>query len=459
VTARADEVAVLWFRRDLRLGDHPALTAAAADGRTVVPLFVLDPALTARAGAVRLTYLHRALRALDQALGGALVVRVGDPRTEVPALAAEVGARRVVVTRETTPVGRRRDEAVATELARADVTLHGVGTPYAVDPGGVRKGDGTPYAVFTPFRRAWTAHGWAAPLPVPDVRWRGRPQVPGRDLTSLPDAVAHGHLPPADEAGAWQQWRAFANEGLDHYDTQRDLPAVEGTSRLSAALHLGIVHPRQLLAEVGDLPPHAVFASELAWRDFYADVLLRAPESAWTELDRRMSAMAVDTDAAARRRFARWAAGETGYPIVDAGMRQLAGTGWMHNRVRMIVASFLVKDLHLPWQWGARHFLDHLVDGDVASNNHGWQWAAGTGTAVLQGEKFDPEGGYVRRWVPELAKVPNKFLHRPWEAPPEVLRHAGVVLGRSYPAPMVDHAEARARALAALAETSRRTPG
>lgn len=445
-----DDTVVMWFRRDLRLADHPALAAAAAEHRRVVPLFVADPMLLERAGAARLAYLRAALEALTTAMDGALVIRHGDPRQVVPQVAVDVGARHVVVTRDVTPRGRERDAEVAERLRSVDIGLRGVGTPYAVDPGTVRKGDGTPYAVFTPFRRAWTATGWAAPLPVPEVRWRGRPEIDGSAWTTVGSDQPPHELPPADEAGVWQQWRGFADQGLDDYDVRRDLPAVEGTSRLSAALHFGLVHPRQLLCEVGDSDAHLTFASELAWRDFYADVLLRSPDSAWNDLDRRMAAMPVDTDSAARQRFVQWTKGLTGYPIVDAGMRQLAATGWMHNRVRMIVASFLVKDLHLPWQWGAAYFLRHLVDGDVASNNHGWQWAAGTGTdaapyfrvfnPTTQGERYDPQGEYVRRWIPALDAVADRFVHAPWRAP------VGVPAG--YVAPMVDHAAERDEALA-----------
>jgi deoxyribodipyrimidine photo-lyase len=450
MSTAVNDTVVMWFRRDLRLGDHPALSTAAAEHRRVVPLFVLDPALLARAGAVRVTYLRKALLSLEAATQGSLVVRLGDPRQVVPQVAREVGARRVIVTRDFTPRGRARDALVAGELSRADIAFRGIATPYAVEPGAVRKADGNPYAVFTPFRRAWTARGWEAPLPAPDVAWFGRPHLAGDDLTTMTDRVEPSLLPEADEVGVWQRWQRFAADGLDHYDQRRDLPGVDGTSGLSAALHFGLVHPRQLLAEVGDSAAHSVFTSELAWRDFYADVLLRAPDSAWNALDQRMAAMAVDTDARARERFARWAAGDTGYPIVDAGMRQLSATGWMHNRVRMIVASFLVKDLHLPWQWGARHFLDQLVDGDVASNNHGWQWAAGTGTdaapyfrvfnPVTQGERYDPEGIYVRRWIPELEAVADRFVHAPWRA------GGGVPSG--YSPPMVDHAAERDEALA-----------
>ncbi len=210
------------------------------------------------------------------------------------------------------------------------------------------------------------------------------------------------------------------------------MPAAAGTSQLSADLRWGVVHPRQLLAELSPCKAHDTFAAELAWRDFYGDVLYRRPDSAWANLDARMDAMPIDTDDEARRRFAAWASGHTGFPIVDAGMRQLLATGWMHNRVRMITASFMVKDLHLPWQWGARHFMNHLIDGDLASNNHGWQWAAGTGTdaapyfrvfnPTAQAERFDPDGDYTRRWIPEIASS-------------------------AYPAPMVDHAAERREAL------------
>ncbi len=230
-----------------------------------------------------------------------------------------------------------------------------------------------------------------------------------------------------------RRWETFARDGLHHYGDVRDLPAVDGTSRMSTALRFGVVHPARLLQELDPTcEHHSTFESELAWRDFYADVLFRRPDSAWANLDAKLNGIAIDTDAAARTRFELWAQGMTGFPIVDAGMRQLAATGWMHNRVRMIVASFLVKDLHLPWQWGAKWFMQHLVDGDLASNNHGWQWAAGTGTdaapyfrvfnPTAQAERWDPAGEYQRRWIPELNSD-------------------------RYPAPMVDHGEERKEAL------------
>ena len=434
---------IMWFRRDLRLDDLPALHAAAAEGARLVPLFVVDPAFSA-AGTPRRTFMARALEALDDSVDGALVYRHGRPEDEVPRLAAEVGAAHVFVTRDYGPYGRRRDAAVAAVLRSTDVQFSGVGSPYAVPPGSVTKADGSPYAVFTPFSRMWRAHGWDAPLAAPDVDWFGAPAVHCDGPPDMPECASD--LPAWTEGEAHDRWQHFLPHAAD-YAERRDLPADDGTSRLSAALRWGLMHPRQLLADLGDERGHDVFAIELAWRDFYADVLFRRPETAWQNLDPKMANMVVDTDTAARARFARWADGTTGFPIIDAGMRQLLATGWMHNRVRMLVASFLVKDLHLPWQWGAKHFMAHLVDGDLASNQHGWQWAAGTGTdaapyfrvfnPTTQARRFDGEGHYVRRWVPELGHIEGGAVHEP-----------GVRRPAEYPPPMVDHAAEREEALA-----------
>jgi deoxyribodipyrimidine photo-lyase len=442
-------VSVLWFRRDLRLLDLPALAAAHAMG-DVVPLFVVDPRFSTTAGAPRLAFLARALRALDDELGGALVYRHGDPADVVPAFASEVGAQHVYVTRDHGPYGRARDALVAERLGAAGGRLHGVGSPYAVDPGTVVKADGNPYAVFTPFSKAWRllAHERSGRRPatpaVASVTWRGAPDIACDGPPHEPHVAAE--LPRASAGAAHETWESFVVDGLDRYDEQRDLPAVAGTSRLSPALRWGLLHPMQLLDDLGDSRAHDVFRAELCWREFYADVLARRPETARTNLNPKMDLMPVDTDTDARRRFERWASGSTGYPIVDAGMRQLLATGWMHNRVRMITASFLVKDLHLPWQWGARHFVRHLVDGDLASNQHGWQWVAGTGTDAApyfcifnptsQSERFDPSGDYIRRWVPELIDVRGAAVHAP-----------GVLRPDGYPAPMVDHAAERDEAM------------
>ncbi|MEX2627468.1 MAG: deoxyribodipyrimidine photo-lyase [Ilumatobacteraceae bacterium] len=452
------ETVVMWFRRDLRLGDHAALEVAARAGR-VLPLFVVDPVLMATSGAPRAAYLHDCLAALDASLdaagGGSLVVRHGDPAEVVPQVAEEAGAASVVVTRDHGPYGRRRDEEVSDRLRGDGRRLRGIGSNHALEPGTVRKDDGDPYAVFTPFSKRWTStladagHVVPGAATAPDGTCDGAPiawvTLDGDGLPQRPDVDVD--LPPAGEAAARERWAAFRDDGIEAYDALRNDPAADATSHLSPHLKWGAIHPARLLHDMHTIRPARtdgpyVFASELAWRDFYADVLCHRPHTAWSNLRDELSGMELDTDDDARRRFARWCDGRTGFPIVDAGMRQLLATGWMHNRVRMIAASFLVKDLHLPWQWGARHFLDHLVDGDLASNNHGWQWAAGTGTdaapyfrvfnPTTQFERFDPDGRYVARWIDEY----------------------GV---DTYPAPMLDHAAERREALVRYAAATGRS--
>ncbi len=438
----------MWFRRDLRLADHPALCAAAAEG-PVVPLFVVDPAF-AGAGAARQRALAVALANLSASIDGGLVVRHGPPPRVVAEVAAEVGAGEVLVTRDAGPYGRRRDAAVAEALRADGRVLRGVGWNTIAAPGSIRKADGSPYAVFTPYLRAWRAAvGRADPITVPDVRWHPvTSEVP-------PSADDPRRAWPGEQTAA-RRWAWFATEALDVYATNRDRPDRDGTSRLSADLRWGTVHPRRLVADLPEPgPPGSAdsasrYLAELVWREFYADVLHRRPDAATRPLDQRFERLAVDRDGDARRRFQRWASGTTGFPIVDAGMRQLTATGWMHNRVRMLTASFLVKDLHLPWQWGAAHFLDRLADGDLASNSLGWQWVAGTGTdaapffrifnPTTQARRFDPEGDYVRRWVPELAGVAGPAVHDPGRGRPS-----------AYPAPMVEHLAERAEALARYA--------
>ena len=418
----------MWFRRDLRLGDLPALLAAGADGQTVVPVFVVDPVFDI-AGSPRRALLHDVLTALDASLrdrhGTRLLIRIGDPLEEIPRLAATFDAEAVYVSRDYAPYGRRRDGMVAAALTEQGRALKGVGSPYAVDPGKVLKGDGTPYKVFTPFSKIWRQVGLDAPHDEPggDMKWAPSAAIAPHTQLLFDRPEPGCDLPSAGEEAAGGRWAAFLDStsaadgtmrsGVDAYNDLRDTPALPGTSRLSPDLKWGTIHPRTLLADLdlsGAKDEGAmVFSSELAWRDFYADVLFTQPDTAWNNLNKKFDAMPVDTDADARRRFDRWTAGETGFGMVDAGMRQLLATGWMHNRVRMIVASFLVKDLHLPWQWGARWFMRHLIDGDLASNNHGWQWAAGTGTDAApyfrvfnpetQRERYDRKGEYVSRWV------------------------------------------------------------
>jgi deoxyribodipyrimidine photo-lyase len=438
---------IMWFRRDLRLGDHPALRAA-AEGGDVLGLFVLDRVLWAGAGPARRAWLAASLRALDDAMEGRLCVRLGSASSVVPRMAERVGAEQVHVTNEFTPYARARDRAVVDALP-GNVEGVATGTPYAVAPGTIVNGSGAPYKVFTPFSKAWRAHGWDEPVPAPrQVSWvevEDDRRVGAMLDKALREAPAV--MPTAGEDAAKRRMRDFLESDLHDYDQQRDAPGADRTSRLSPYLKYGVLHPRQLLAGTATRRSTGAttFESELAWRDFYADVLLHHPDSAWHDLH-RLPGLTYDDPADA---IEAWKQGTTGYPIVDAGMRQLRHEGWMHNRVRMITASFLTKDLHVWWPVGARHFLDHLVDGDLASNNHGWQWVAGTGTdaapyfrvfnPVTQGLKFDRDGDYVRRWVPELAHLPGKAVHEPWEA------EDGYAKG--YPRRIIDHAEERRRAL------------
>ncbi|HMQ26556.1 MAG TPA: deoxyribodipyrimidine photo-lyase [Acidimicrobiales bacterium] len=441
-------VTVLWFRRDLRLADHPALVAAAASAERVVALFVDDERLRRPSGAPRVVFLDGCLDALDADLDGRLVRRTGDPVDVVPAVAREVGATVVHASEDFGPYGRARDEAVDRELATVGAELRLTGSPYAVAPGTVLNQSGQPFKVFTPFSKAWVRLASRRhPVGVPDVTW-----VDGLASTR-PRAVELGSgadLPAAGERAAHDRLDAFLEEAVDDYGVQRDLPATDGTSRLSPHLKFGTLHPRQILDHLAaGRVGHDKFRSELAWREFYADVLFHRPDTVRRAFNPKMAAMRVDAGPDADARFAAWCEGRTGFPFVDAGMRQLAGEAWMHNRVRMVVASFLVKDLHVDWARGAAFFLEHLVDGDLASNQHGWQWVAGTGTdaapyfrvfnPVAQGRRFDPDGDYVRRWVPELAGVPGADVHEPWALP------TGAPLG--YPDRIVDHAAERAEAL------------
>ena len=447
MTDRAS-AAVMWLRRDLRLADNPALLEACASAPDVLLLFVVDPRLWGPAGATRRAYLAASLTAFDQSVGGRLVVRHGDPVHEVASAAAEVGAGSVHIAADFGPYGSSRDEAVEQALAENGVELRRTGSPYAVAPGRVVNGSGEGYKVFSPFATAWAEHGWRAPAacPSPDQSWL-KARSDGVPDAPVPEGLT---LSEAGEQAARRRWHEFL-EHVKQYDEERDRPDLDGTSRMSVHLKWGEIHPRTLLADLAPLRSTgaSTYRSELAWREFYADVLHRRPDSAREYLRPEFARMEYDEPGAD---LVAWQEGRTGYPIVDAGMRQLRATGWMHNRVRMIVASFLVKDLHLEWQHGARHFMRWLVDGDLASNQHGWQWVAGSGTDAApyfrvfnptsQGKKFDPSGSYVRRWVEELRDVETAYIHEPSAQP------GGLPDG--YPPPLLDHAEERREALARL---------
>ncbi len=444
--------ALVWFRRDLRLSDNPALVDAVRSADEVVGVFCLDDRLRGPAGPPRLAFLYGCLRALDESMGANLVIRAGDPREVIPQLAVDLDAVSVHLAEDFGPYGRARDDAVAAAVTGAGIDFVRTGSPYAVDPGTISTKSGTHYKVFTPFSRAWREHGWDRPVAKPgSIPWRGVDSDGIPDDPDL-DSVA---IQRAGEDAASNRLDHFLRAKVHEYDEARDLPGEDATSRLSPDLKWGTIHPRQILDRLGASDAERTFATELCWRDFYADVLFHVPDSARQSMNERVGSMPWDRDADADERFEAWSRGETGYPIVDAGMRQLATEAWMHNRVRMIVASFLVKDLHLDWQRGARWFMQHLVDGDLASNQHGWQWTAGTGTdaapyfrifnPITQAERFDPDGTYVRRYVSELADVPRRYVHEPWKAP------EGVPQG--YPLPIVDHAEERQVSLQRYAET------
>jgi deoxyribodipyrimidine photo-lyase len=438
-----------------------------ANGAGVVAVFVLDEFLLARSGPSRATYLQRTLESLNNDLGGKLTVRRGTPVAALGKLIRETGAKQVVATADHAPYGQLRDSEVARALNEMRVEFSLIDSNYVVAPGTVLSKSAEPFKVFSAFRRSWQ--------PMVEVESSARVEV--SDIVAAPsesttlvselaakvrpayfaelDDDAAPHLPAHGEAAAHSALSNFCDH-VATYGEQRNFPAIDGTSRLSAFLRFGVLHPRQVLRELRRRASESdVFVSEIAWREFYADVLFHHPDSARSELNRATQNLRVDRDRAAQKRFEIWARGETGFPLVDAGMRQLLQEGWMHNRVRMVTASFLVKHLHLDWRWGARWFMWRLVDGDLASNQHGWQWTAGTGTdaapfhrifnPTLQGERFDPSGAYVRRYVNELSHTP---------APQCLLPGAGDGLLRPshYAAPMIDLARERADALARFAD-------
>ncbi|NMJ42109.1 deoxyribodipyrimidine photo-lyase [Roseomonas sp. JC162] len=465
--------AILWYRQDLRLADNPAL--AAIGDRPVLPVYILEDGPWAPGGAAR-WWLHHSLAALSASLAAAgtpLLILRGDPRQILPGLADATGATEVHADRRTEPAGRRCDAEthVALDATGRRLVLHR--TALLHEPHLVRTGSGGPYGVYTPFSRAVFAllDGLPPPIPAP-TRLRpatGAPAGLALDALGLlpkppvPDWAAgfRDHWQPG-EAGAAARMAAFLEEGLDGYAARRNDPGVIwGTSGLSPHLHLGEISPRQVWHAARDRGGRGLetFLKEVLWREFSHHLLWHRPEMPETPLRPEFAAFPWRRDAALLRA---WQQGRTGFPIVDAGMRQLWQTGWMHNRVRMIAASLLVKHLLQPWQDGEAWFWDTLVDADLAANSASWQWVAGCGAdaapyfrifnPVLQGEKFDANGAYVRRWCPELARLPDRWIHRVHEAPEIVLRGAGIVLGKTYPAPIVDLAEGRARALAAFAE-------
>ena len=441
------KTSIIWFRRDLRINDHPALAAAIESADQVIPLFILDKSQIDDAGEKLLAYMGQSLRALDESLGNRLHIIEGDQVTVLKELIQQYGVEEVHISTEHERYGAERDARVEA----AGIKLVRTGSPYAVAPGRVLKpSDATPYKVYTPFYRGWRTHGYRAPAVTPKKFEIVKPTDKYRAFPDFP-FPAGVQVIAAGEKAALERFKIFTKNGLDSYDENRNLASIDGTSKMSTYLKFGEIHPRTLLENLGESKAHDTFRKEIAWREFYADVLFNNPMTDIDYYAPKFAEMRYDKPG---KQFKAWCEGKTGYPFVDAAMRQLIAEGWMHNRTRMVVASFLVKDLHLEWQVGERFFAQHLVDYDVASNAHGWQWTAGCGTdaspyyrifnPIEQGKRFDENGDYIRRYVPELAHLSASEIHEPW------LFLDGYSKG--YPVRVVDHATERLESLARLQE-------
>lgn len=462
--------AIVWFRQDLRLADNPALSAAVASRRPLVLLYVLDddsPGKWALGGASR-WWLHKSLDALARdigARGGALILRKGRADVVIPAVVQQTGARAVYWNRCYEPYAVARDAALKQDLCKTGTEVQSFNGSLLFEPWTVKTKGGEPFKVFTPFWRACVQQGVSrAPLPAPK-------HLPSAPTGAVSDQLDSWRLLPKrpnwarsfepewkpGEAGAHAALNRFLCERLADYSEARDDLGQEATSRLSPHLHFGEISPLQIWTATGDAPGAAKFLSEIGWREFSYNLLYHWPTLPEENWRKQFDAFPWRNDEAG---LAAWRHGRTGYPVVDAAMRELWVTGAMHNRARMIAASFLIKHLMIDWRFGEHWFWDTLVDADLANNAASWQWVAGSGAdaapyfrifnPVTQGERYDTEGAYVRRWLPQLKALPNDVIHRPWEADPAQLRTAGVELGGNYPAPIVDHRAARARALSAF---------
>ena len=476
--------AIVWFRQDLRLADNPAIRAARDSDRPVIPVYIWAPDEEGDwpPGAASRWWLHHLLTQLSESLqqrGSRLIVRRGPSLQTLQDLIAETDAEAVYWNRRYEPAVIERDCEIKQSLRGDGLAVESFNANLLFEPWEVSTQDGGPYQVFTPFWRRCCEQGVERET-CPKPRSLDAPQSWPQsdsidDLQLLPDiswdAGFYDRWTPGEE-GAQRALREFVRDRIDDYADHRDRPDQPGTSSLSPHLHFGEISPRQIweavTAKYGPPAPSKkgqksgpmTFLSEVGWREFAHHVLYHFPHTPGETLRDTFNHFPWKSDGDALHA---WQGGRTGYPIVDAGMRELWATGWMHNRVRMIVGSFLTKDLLLSWQQGASWFWDTLVDADLANNTLGWQWVSGCGAdaapyfrifnPVAQGKKFDPQGDYVRRWVPELAKLPNEYVHHPWDAPTSVLTEAGVVLGDSYPQPMVDHGEARKAALIAFKAT------
>jgi len=469
---------IVWFRQDLRLADNPALYAAAKLGAAILPVFILDDDNAAewRMGAASRWWLSQSLTSLNDSLAGKLLLMRGDARALLPSLARDVAAHGVFWNRVYEPWCSKRDEMIKDELLHSSLAVKSFNGSLLFDPPNTTKPDGSPYRVFTPFyRKGCLQNGIPPRKPLPRPENLLLHEYPGgcalEDLELVPDVNWYGEIAETwtpGEDGAHARLDSFLSSAIEHYEDGRNRPDRNHVSRLSPHLRFGEISPNQAwYAVLGDRSVDQIasgpdrFLSELGWREFAYNLLYHEPSITSRNLQRKFDRFPWRSDDAA---LTRWQRGETGIPIVDAAMRELWRTGYMHNRPRMIVASFLVKNLMLHWHNGAAWFWDTLLDADLANNSASWQWVAGCGAdaapyfrifnPVLQGKKFDPEGIYVRRYVPELAQLPDKYIHSPWEAPPEVLHAAGVSLGDNYPQPIVSLKSSRQRALAAFKSLS-----
>jgi deoxyribodipyrimidine photo-lyase len=470
----SNTLTILWLRQDLRLTDNSALQAAIEEGGTIVPVYIDDRDVLGdwAPGEASLWFLHRALESLEtfvRKAGGQLYFLQGDSLAELKALIDSTGAERVYWNRRYEGPHRERDAEIKKALREEGIEVKSFNSSLLNEPHTVSTGSEQPYKVYTPYWRKVKERKLDPPVKV-DLKaakfYQDKPVgCKLDDLKLLPEHPWHKKLESqwdVSEDAALKQLDHFLKEPVEDYDTARDLPRVEGTSKLSPYLHWGLIGPRQVMARLHskhDLRAQGpqTFAKEIYWREFAYNVLYHFPHTPDAPLQEKYSDFPWEYDQSVLKR---WQQGKTGYPIVDAGMRELYETGWMHNRVRMIVSSLLVKHLLQDWRDGARWFWDTLVDADLASNTLGWQWSGGCGAdaapyfrifnPMTQGKKFDPDGDYVRHWVPELKKVPAKYIHEPWEAPDAVMAHAGCQLGGDYPEPIIEHKKGRERALAAF---------
>ena len=457
--------AIVWFRRDLRLNDNPALVRALAGHTSVVPVFCLDDRLLSgrHRCAPRAAFLRGCLLELDRrlaTLGSGLVVLSGRPEAALPRLAARLNAEETFAAADVSPFSRRRDNATALALRSAGSALRLQPGVFAVDDlSALRTGAGGPYSVFTHFHRRWLREPRRTVLPAPDALPALPSSVQASGVPGFGEALAHARFQAGEAAGRASMFE-FTKSGVGNYAELHDAVGRPGTSRLSPYLHLGCISPRELESLLPDGAGGTAARRQLCWRDFYAHVLLHNPGNARAEQQEHLRGRVAWVGSV--QLFDAWRTGQTGYPLVDAGMRELARTGYMHNRARLVVGSFLVKDLGIDWRWGERWFMRTLLDGDEANNNGNWQWIASVGVdpqppsrrmfnPVLQQRRFDPDGTYVRLNVPELREVPNEYLAEPWMMPDGIQRAARCRIGVDYPAPIVDHAQARREAIARYA--------